>query len=1016
MNLKLGGAMARAQPALPDKDYVSPGLAVIMPDAAFPNMVVGDTRVPRWPWLRRWVEQNWYTDRRNPDAGFASRDEAAILYNSALLVRGKPCLEVGCWRGWSTVHLALGAGAVHTVDPILGDRDFAESLRASCKGAGVIDRVSVHEGSSPGAIDTLSQSTGTRWSLIFIDADHEGDAPCRDAEAALRNAADTALVLFHDLASPFVAAGLDVMRNAGWRTMVYQTMQIMGVAWRGEIEPIAHIPDPRMFWTLPAHLAGYEVSGWKRPTLPRTDGGWWPNMTLEDRVRAAAFRAQAAEDDRTAILLDHRAAMARAQAEMDHLRAMVATERAGAGRAEARLVPLAERLGAAALECDQLLRRAQAAESRLEDLAASQRQQEIAHQALDTQRRQRLARALGQSHEQENGAIFGLARWAARKRVLIGLLRRSAPERNAILDRQIVVLGVRAPIGAPFVASLAHRAGVVRLLRRSTSSAEAIVASQLLRAAMTCRDRALTGALTEALMPALNPSNAGAPPLPTRAEAEAFGEMAALDEAVARVHATALFDSDDYRARAGLDQRRIDPALHYVLLGEALGIGPCPTFDPSYYAARYPDVLHAGLGLFLHYAEHGRAEGRSGTMPVLSHANARQGAPDRENVIVVVHESSRSGAPILGWNIARHLAARYNVFTVLLGDGPLTQDFQAVSAETYGPFPPSQREGVDIAYGLRSLFANRRFRYAIVNSSESRRAVEVCARHGVPTLFLLHEFGTYVQPVAELRSAFDWATEIVFPAAIVARSSETVHPALKDRPIHILPQGMSVVPPGKSLPKPMPLATLGGLAQARESGTFLVLGAGSVEFRKGVDLFLATASTTVSGSRRGGLARPLQFVWVGHGYEPTEDMEYSLYLHEQIQRSGLEDHVTFLSEVADLEPIYALADAFLLSSRLDPLANVSIDAACRGIPVICFRDSSGMADLMLADPLTAAGVVPHLDAEAAGREITRLASDPAARRAMSKATMRLAHEIFDMERYVGQLDALGRAHGPGAGR
>jgi predicted O-methyltransferase YrrM len=224
MSAEPRGSLSDVMPVLPVNDYVSPGLAVVMPDAAFPNMVVGDTSVPRWPWLRRWVEHNWYTDRRNPATGFASRDKAAILYNSALLFRGKPCLEVGCWRGWSAVHIALGAGGLDIIDPVLADPGFAESIRASCQAAGVLDHVTFHQDFSPGAIDTLSQSTGQQWSFIFIDADHEGDAPRLDAEAAMRNAASTAMVMFHDLASPYVAAGLDAMRNAGWRTMVYQTM------------------------------------------------------------------------------------------------------------------------------------------------------------------------------------------------------------------------------------------------------------------------------------------------------------------------------------------------------------------------------------------------------------------------------------------------------------------------------------------------------------------------------------------------------------------------------------------------------------------------------------------------------------------------------------------------------------------------------------------------------------------------------------------------------------------------
>jgi hypothetical protein len=43
--------------------------------------------------------------------------------------------------------------------------------------------------------------------------------------------------------------------------MVYQTMQIMGIAWRGQVNPVRHIPDPRVNWTLPNHLQSFMVSG-----------------------------------------------------------------------------------------------------------------------------------------------------------------------------------------------------------------------------------------------------------------------------------------------------------------------------------------------------------------------------------------------------------------------------------------------------------------------------------------------------------------------------------------------------------------------------------------------------------------------------------------------------------------------------------------------------------------------------------------------------------------------------------
>jgi predicted O-methyltransferase YrrM len=271
-------------------DYVSPGFATVAPDEAFPNMILGDKSSPTWPFFRRWVDHKWYVDRRNPQIGFANRDEASILYNTALRFKGQPCLEIGCWRGWSAVHLALGGVSLDVIDPMFRDDAFKQGVADSCAAAGVGERVRLHAGASPGAVQELAAARSQPWSLIFIDGDHEGDAPRLDAEIVMRYAPADAMVLFHDLASPYVSAGLDAMRNAGWQTMVYQTMQIMGVAWRGNVTPVEHVPDPEIFWTLPRHLSGYTVSGWQRPAAPMGN-------TVEDQRRAALLRAQAAEDE-----------------------------------------------------------------------------------------------------------------------------------------------------------------------------------------------------------------------------------------------------------------------------------------------------------------------------------------------------------------------------------------------------------------------------------------------------------------------------------------------------------------------------------------------------------------------------------------------------------------------------------------------------------------------------------------------------------------------------------------------
>jgi glycosyltransferase involved in cell wall biosynthesis len=122
--------------------------------------------------------------------------------------------------------------------------------------------------------------------------------------------------------------------------------------------------------------------------------------------------------------------------------------------------------------------------------------------------------------------------------------------------------------------------------------------------------------------------------------------------------------------------------------------------------------------------------------------------------------------------------------------------------------------------------------------------------------------------------------------------------------------------------------------------------------------------------------KKITFVWLGDGYLPDSDVAYSVYLRDQINRSDLRDTVEILDAVADPEPIYSSADLFLLSSRLDPLPNVAIEAAMRALPVVCFDGASGIAELLAQNQATRDLVVPYLDCDAAARLVNQLAEDP----------------------------------------
>ena len=259
-------------------DYISPGLAVVRPDDCFPHMRPGDPLHHPWKYLRRDVPHRWYADERFPLMGFLNRDEAVLLHNIALQFAGKRALEIGSWLGWSTCHLALAGVELDVIDPAHEDPVIRASVEDSLRRCGVAGRVHLAGGRSPETIPALQQ----RWSLFFIDGDHEAPAPLEDTAAALLHATHDCAFVFHDLASPAVAAPLQFLREQGFQVLVYQTAQIMALAWRGDVEPVAHVPDPDVAWQLPPHLEGLPISGVDRHLPARREYG-----SLVDRAYTA---------------------------------------------------------------------------------------------------------------------------------------------------------------------------------------------------------------------------------------------------------------------------------------------------------------------------------------------------------------------------------------------------------------------------------------------------------------------------------------------------------------------------------------------------------------------------------------------------------------------------------------------------------------------------------------------------------------------------------------------------------
>lgn len=235
-------------------DYISPGFKAIRLDDYFPNLIAGEPSDCTRPHMRRDTPHIAYHDRRAPDIDLLNRDEAHLLYNTALRFVGANALEIGCSIGWSACHMAAAGVTLDVVDPLLGADWMRRTVAESLTGVGVLQRVRLHAAASPDAVDVLG-SGGRRWSLMFIDGDHQFPAPVRDAVACERWATTDAAIFLRHVDVPAIAEALYFLRDRGWKSRIYKTAQIMAVAWRGQVVPMDHVPDPALEDAIPDHLS-----------------------------------------------------------------------------------------------------------------------------------------------------------------------------------------------------------------------------------------------------------------------------------------------------------------------------------------------------------------------------------------------------------------------------------------------------------------------------------------------------------------------------------------------------------------------------------------------------------------------------------------------------------------------------------------------------------------------------------------------------------------------------------------
>lgn len=146
-----------------------------------------------------------------------------------------------------------------------------------------------------------------------------------------------------------------------------------------------------------------------------------------------------------------------------------------------------------------------------------------------------------------------------------------------------------------------------------------------------------------------------------------------------------------------------------------------------------------------------------------------------------------------------------------------------------------------------------------------------------------------------------------------------------ERRFAVAPQKLHVIHNGVDLERFHPRDRVKG---SEEETVFLFVGSGFA--RKGLD-----AAIRALGRCAG---EPFRLVVAGR------DRNQERYLR-LARQAGVDGRVRLLGECADVRPLYAAADCFILPTRYDPFPNTALEALATGLPVIVGR-RSGAAEIV----------------------------------------------------------------------
>ena len=311
----------------------------------------------------------------------------------------------------------------------------------------------------------------------------------------------------------------------------------------------------------------------------------------------------------------------------------------------------------------------------------------------------------------------------------------------------------------------------------------------------------------------------------------------------------------------------------------------------------------------------------------------------KKKLLIISHDASRTGAPILLLNLASVLKIHYQI-SFLINRPNLTildrfREYECYVASRkpgrvrrfMNRFQSESRETRRVSYDLGTIKRTLAdVNCVISNTLTNGDLLPIVRRFYDGTLVTyVHELpmaSKYFTTEKELKNVINLSDQFLVPCSTVGDFLEQQLKVPRER-IGLLEYYIPDTWKAHSRKGTRP---------------FVVGGVGTSDWRKGADLFVQLAKLVFSRQPKADI----MFQWIGA--RTGLDLERLCY---DVEKSGLEGKVELLPQSDSLGQFYSTLSLFALTSREDPYPLVVLEAANSKVPTVCFDGAGGAPEFVV---------------------------------------------------------------------